>query len=198
VINRLVEPSEGGIWVNHIESQTLDPVSWRRKIGYVIQKAGLLPHMTVKQNISLLSTILKRDKDFIEDRIRNLMTTINMPYEKYASRYPYELSGGQQQRVGIARALMEDPPVLLMDEPFGAVDPITRESLHEEVLNLNRKLNKTILFVTHDINEAFKLCHKIVVMDHGKLVQVGSKEELIKNPRNEFVANFVKGNKFGS
>ena len=193
MINRLIEPTDGSVLVNGQECHSFDPVRWRRRIGYVIQKAGLLPHMTVKQNISLLSTILKKDKDFIEDRVHELMKIINMPYDEFAGRYPIELSGGQQQRVGIARALMEDPPVMLMDEPFGALDPITRESLHEEFIDLNSKLHKTILIVTHDINEAFKLGNKIILMGDGKIIQMGSKEEFINNPLNEFVESFIKG-----
>jgi len=193
MINRLIEPTEGDIWVGNQECHEMDPVTWRRKIGYVIQKAGLLPHMTVKQNISLLSSILKKEKSYITERVSELMETINMPYEKFAERYPIELSGGQQQRVGIARALMEDPPVMLMDEPFGALDPITRESLHEEFIGLNQRLKKTILIVTHDMEEAFKLGDKVILMNKGEIVQMGSKDELINNPKNEFVESFVKG-----
>lgn len=193
MINRLIEPSEGDIWVGNEECHSTDPVQWRRKIGYVIQKAGLLPHMTVKQNIALLSSILKKDQEFITKRVSELMETINMPYEKFAERYPIELSGGQQQRVGIARALMEDPPVMLMDEPFGALDPITRESLHEEFINLNQRLKKTILIVTHDMDEAFKLGDKVILMNKGEIVQMGTKDDLVNNPKNEFVESFVKG-----
>lgn len=193
MINRLIEPTEGNIWVNDEEFHTIGPVNWRRRIGYVIQKAGLLPHMTVKQNISLLSRVIKREKNFIDERVKELMSIINMPYEQFEHRYPIELSGGQQQRVGIARALMEDPPVMLMDEPFGALDPLTRNSLHKEFLHLNQKLNKTILIVTHDMNEAFKLGDKVILMDKGKIVQMGTKDDLINSPANEFVQNFIKG-----
>jgi len=193
MINRLVEPSSGEVWVNGREHYLEDAVQWRRKIGYVIQKAGLLPHLTVYQNISFLSKILKRKKGFIDDRVKQLMETINMPFAEFANRYPVELSGGQQQRVGIARALMEDPEVMLMDEPFGALDPITRDTLHEEFLRLNKKLNKTILMVTHDLREAFKLGDKIIVMNEGKVIQVGSKKDLMENPENEFVRNFMDG-----
>lgn len=193
MINRLIEPTSGNVFVNGQNARTGDPVVWRRKIGYVIQKAGLLPHLTVRQNISLLSKILKREKSFITERVRELMDIINMPYEKFGGRYPVQLSGGQQQRVGIARALMEDPPVLLMDEPFGALDPMTRASLHEEFVHLNQKLNKTILMVTHDIDEAFKLGDKIILMDKGNVVQVGSRDDLVNTPKSEFVANFIEG-----
>jgi osmoprotectant transport system ATP-binding protein len=192
MINRLVEPTSGKVWVGENEASSVDPVQWRRNIGYVIQKAGLLPHLTVAQNISLLSTILKKDKDQIKTRVKELMHIINMPYDEFESRYPIELSGGQQQRVGIARALMENPPVLLMDEPFGALDPITRKSLHEEFINLNKKLNKTILVVTHDMSEAFDLGDKIILMHQGKIEQMGTKEDFISNPKSEFVENFLK------
>jgi len=193
MINRLIEPSAGQIWVGGKEFNSVDPVVWRRKIGYVIQKAGLLPHMTVGQNISLLSSILKRDENFIKSRTKELMEIIHMPFEQFAGRYPIELSGGQQQRVGIARALMENPPVMLMDEPFGALDPITRASLHEEFVELNQKINKTILMVTHDMDEAFNLGDKIILMDKGKIVQMGTKKDFINNPVNKFVETFVKG-----
>ncbi|MFT6602973.1 MAG: osmoprotectant transport system ATP-binding protein, partial [Bacteriovoracaceae bacterium] len=173
MINRLIEPTSGKILVANDDALSVDAVSWRRKIGYVIQKAGLLPHLNVKDNISLLSKIMNKEKNFIESRVEELMEIINMPYAQFKDRFPIELSGGQQQRVGIARALMEDPPVLLMDEPFGALDPITRNSLHEEFWNLNEKLHKTIIIVTHDMDEAFKLGHKIILMHKGEIVQVG-------------------------
>ena len=193
MINRLIAPTNGEITVGSEHYLSVDQVKWRRKIGYVIQKAGLLPHMTVMQNISLLSTILKKEKNYIINRVKELMETVNMPFNEFHHRYPVELSGGQQQRVGIARALMEDPPVMLMDEPFGALDPITKKSLHEEFLRLNEKLHKTILIVTHDMSEAFKLADKIILMDQGKLIQVGSKNDLIHNPVNKFVESFIKG-----
>ncbi|MBK24783.1 MAG: hypothetical protein CME70_12365 [Halobacteriovorax sp.] len=193
MINRLIEPTDGKILVGSDDARSVDPVTWRRKIGYVIQKAGLLPHLTVKDNISLLSKIMKRDRDFITRRVDELMGIINMPYDQFANRYPIELSGGQQQRVGIARALMEDPPVMLMDEPFGALDPITRNSLHEEFWNLNEKLHKTIIIVTHDMDEAFKLGHKIILMHKGEITQVGTKEDFLERPANAFVEDFVQG-----
>lgn len=193
MINRLIEPSSGEVIVNGSHANSNDAVNWRRRIGYVIQKAGLLPHLTVFQNISLLSNILKRDLDFISNRVQELMETINMNFENFKDRYPIELSGGQQQRVGIARALMEDPPVLLMDEPFGALDPITRNALHEEFVHLNQKLNKTILMVTHDMEEAFKLGDIIILMNKGKIIQSGTKEDFLHRPANEFVTDFLKG-----
>lgn len=193
MINRLIEPSEGEIIVGDKFFNEVNAVKWRREIGYVIQKAGLLPHLTIKENISILSKILKKPNSFIDNRVRELMEIINLPFDKYKNFYPKELSGGQQQRVGIARALMEDPPVMLMDEPFGALDPITRESLHDEFIDLNKKLKKTILIVTHDMSEAFKLADKIILMNKGEIIQMGNKESLINQPANEFVEEFVKG-----
>ena len=192
MINRLIEPTSGKIWVGNKEGHTVDPLQWRRKIGYVIQKAGLLPHLTVAQNISLLSNILKRKKEFISQRVDELLEIVNMSSNEFKHRYPVELSGGQQQRVGIARALMENPPVMLMDEPFGALDPITRNSLHKEFIRLNQKLHKTILIVTHDIIEAFKLGDKVILMHEGEIVQIGGKGDFINNPANKFVEDFIQ------
>lgn len=193
MINRLVEPSSGDIFVGGNSSSDVDVIKWRRGIGYVIQKAGLLPHLTIKENISLLSKILKRPKSEIDERVKELMEIVNLSYDRYKGFYPKELSGGQQQRVGIARALMEDPPVMLMDEPFGALDPITRESLHDEFLTLNKKMKKTILMVTHDMAEAFKLADKIILMNKGSIIQAGTKEDFISRPENKFVEEFVQG-----
>ena len=193
MINRLIEPTSGEIHINLESSEQIDVISWRRKIGYVTQNAGLLPHLTVKENISLLSSVLKRDKEFIQSRVLELMELVNLPFDEFSEKYPAELSGGQRQRVGIARALMENPQILLMDEPFGALDPITRNSLHQELLDLNTKLKKTIIMITHDMEEAFKLADLIILMDHGKIVQMGSKEDLLNNPVNDFVKNFISG-----
>ncbi len=193
MINRLIEPTSGTIMVGEKKANTEDAVTWRREIGYVIQKAGLLPHLTVFENISLLSQILKKDQNYMNNRVEELMTTVNLPFESFKDRYPIELSGGQQQRVGIARALMEDPPIMLMDEPFGALDPITRNSMHQEFWELNQRLKKTILMVTHDMDEAFKLSNKIILMNKGKIIQVGVKEDFIERPANEFVRDFIQG-----
>ncbi|MBC96824.1 MAG: hypothetical protein CME63_03685 [Halobacteriovoraceae bacterium] len=191
MINRLIEPSEGKIWIDDKECHEMDAVHWRRRIGYVIQKAGLLPHLTVRENIELLAKIIKRPKRERLKRSNELLEMIDLDPSEFATRYPIELSGGQQQRVGIARALMEDPPVLLMDEPFGALDPITRNTMHEEVLHLNSKLGKTFVIVTHDMEEAFKLGDEILLMDKGEIVQKGSKEDFINHPKNDFVEAFV-------
>ncbi len=191
MINRLIEPTEGEIRVNGQKSHQVDSVTWRRQTGYVIQKAGLLPHLTVRQNISLLSKILKRKKTFIKSRTDELLETVGLNPHQFAGCYPSELSGGQQQRVGIARALMENPPILLMDEPFGALDPITRNSMHEEFLALNQKLHKTIILVTHDMKEAFKLGDQIILMNKGQIVQKGSPKEITDTPANDFVKEFL-------
>jgi osmoprotectant transport system ATP-binding protein len=194
MINRLVEPSSGSIKINGESIQAIDAIQLRRNIGYVIQKGGLFPHMTISENISLISKILKREPHKIYSRVFELMEIVELPYSEYANRYPVELSGGQQQRVGIARALMEDPPVMLMDEPFGALDPLTRDSMHGEFYNLNQKLGKTILIVTHDLREAFKLGDKVILMNEGEIVQEGSKDDFINKPKNQFVSDFVRGN----
>lgn len=193
MINRLVEPTSGQIWVNNQECHEVAPTEWRRRIGYVIQKSGLLPHLTVRENIELLAQILGRPAKQRHKRSDELMNVVGLAPDVYAKRYPIELSGGQQQRVGIARALMEDPPVMLMDEPFGALDPITRNSLHEEFLTLNKSLGKTILIVTHDMEEAFKLGNMVVLMNKGKVVQMGTKDDFLNRPQNDFVQDFVTG-----
>ena len=195
MINRLIEPTSGDIWVGGRNAKKQNPVHWRRKIGYVVQKAGLLPHLTVYENISLLSRVLGRPKKTIKKTVQELMNIINMPYEKFYNRYPYELSGGQQQRIGIARALMEDPGIILMDEPFSALDPLSSSELYQEFIQLNKKLNKTILFVSHDINEAFLLAHKIILMKKGKIEQIGTKEEFINSPKSPYAAEFISGYK---
>ncbi|WP_234996101.1 ATP-binding cassette domain-containing protein [Pseudobacteriovorax antillogorgiicola] len=193
MINRLLEPSSGSISINGVEYQSSDPIAWRRGMGYVVQSVGLMPHMTIRQNIEILSRAMGRERSERRKRSRKLMDMVGLPPDGFSDRYPDELSGGQQQRVGIARALMEDPPVLLMDEPFGALDPIIRSSMHEELIQLNRQLQKTILMVTHDMSEAFKLGNLIAIMDQGSIVQQGTPRQLIDQPVNEFVANFCRG-----
>ena len=191
MINRLIEPTSGEILVDGKMAKSVDPIQWRRNIGYVIQKAGLLPHLTIFENISILSKIMNKDKAFIQERVKELMQVVDLPFEEIADRYPRELSGGQQQRVGIARALMENPPVMLMDEPFGALDPITRNSMHDEFYRLNQKLGKTIIIVTHDMAEAFKLGDKVILMNEGSIVQMGTMDDYTKRPANEFVEAFL-------
>ena len=191
LVNRLIEPSKGSVLVNGEDIRTIDKNKLRRNIGYVIQDIGLFPHITIEQNISTVPLLCRKDKAEVHKKTRSLMESVGLPYEKYAKRYPRELSGGQQQRVGVARALANDPEILLMDEPFSALDPITREQLQNELLSLQDKLGKTIIFVTHDIDEAIKLGDRIAVMQDGKIIQFDSPEGLLKNPANEFVESFV-------
>ena len=190
MINRLVEPSEGTIQINGVKSDQIHPVQWRRKIGYVIQKIGLFPHLTVMQNISLLSRVLKRDQKNIEKRVYEFLNLVGLDPKQYASRYPIELSGGQRQRVGIARALMEDPPLLLMDEPFGSLDSMTASALRREFKKLNQMLKKTIIMVTHNLSEAFEMGDEVVLMQKGSIVQKGSWENFKNSPANSFVKDF--------
>ena len=190
MINRLIEPDEGFVEINGVKSHNYPTVKWRRQIGYVIQKVGLFPHFTVEKNISLLSHVLKREKGFILKRSTELLELVGLDPSRYKDRYPIELSGGEQQRVGIARALMEDPPLLLMDEPFGALDPITGSHLMKEFIKLNQKLKKTILMVTHDIKSAFKMGDRVVLMRKGSIVQEGVEEDFKNRPANQFVKDF--------
>ena len=191
MINRLIEPNAGKIYMDGEDITQKDKNELRRNIGYVIQNVGLFPHFTIEKNIATVPTLCKVDKDKIDEKVKQLMEMVELPYEEYAHRYPRELSGGQQQRIGVARALANDPDVILMDEPFSALDPITREQLQNELLRLQDELGKTIVFVTHDIDEAIKLGDRIAVMADGKILQYDTPEEILKNPVNEFVENFV-------
>lgn len=190
MINRLIEPSNGKIYINNEDLLTQDAVKLRRKIGYVIQQIGLFPHMTIEENITLVPHLLKWTSDKKSKRAEELLSLVDMPKD-YLNRYPNELSGGQQQRIGVLRALAANPPLILMDEPFGALDPITRDSLQEEFKRLQRSLDKTIVFVTHDMDEAIKLADRIVIMKDGEVVQFDSPEEILRNPANEFVEDFI-------
>ncbi len=192
MINRLIEPSSGRIIINGRDVTDMDADRLRRQIGYVIQSAGLLPHLTVGQNVGILPKMLKWDKEKIRRRTDELLDLVSLDPELYRDRYPKELSGGQQQRVGVARALAADPPVLLMDEPFGAVDPITRQRLQEELINIQSELHKTIVFVTHDFDEALKLGDWIAIFNEGGTIeQYGSPEQILASPANEFVEDFI-------
>ncbi|GAA1365877.1 betaine/proline/choline family ABC transporter ATP-binding protein [Arthrobacter rhombi] len=192
MINRLIEPTEGGIVINGEDVTKMDGDKLRRQIGYVIQAGGLFPHMTVAANIGLVPKMLGWDKERIASRIDELLELVSLDSATYKDRYPKELSGGQQQRVGVARALAADPPILLMDEPFGAVDPITRQRLQDELINIQHELQKTIVCVTHDFDEAVKLGDWIAVFNEGaQLVQYDSPERILANPANEFVENFI-------
>jgi len=191
MINRLIEPTSGDILIDAENIKTYDKNELRRNIGYVIQNVGLFPHLTIDKNIATVPMLCKKDRDEINNKVKDLLDLIELPYDEYAHRYPRELSGGQQQRVGVARALANDPDIILMDEPFSALDPITREQLQNELLRLQEDLHKTIVFVTHDIDEAIKLGDRIAVMAEGKIIQYDTPEEILKNPINEFVENFV-------
>ncbi|MED3997246.1 betaine/proline/choline family ABC transporter ATP-binding protein [Peribacillus frigoritolerans] len=190
MINRLIEPSEGKILINGENIMDKDPVELRRQIGYVIQQIGLFPHMTILENITLVPKLLKWNEQKKKERALELLQLVDMGPE-YLEKYPYELSGGQQQRIGVLRALASNPPLILMDEPFGALDPITRDALQEEFKNLQRTLDKTIVFVTHDMDEAIKLADRIVILKAGEIVQVGTPDEILRNPANEFVEEFI-------
>jgi len=191
MINRLVKPDSGEIYINGINIMEHNPVELRRSIGYVIQQIGLFPNMTVEQNISIVPRLLKYPKERWKAIVRELLEMVNMPYEEYAHKYPSELSGGQQQRIGVLRALAASPPIVLMDEPFGALDPITRDALQEEVKKLQRKLKKTIVFVTHDMEEALRLADTIVFMHDGKIIQMASPEEMLRNPASDIIREFM-------
>lgn len=190
MINRLIEPTEGKILINGENIMYKDPVELRRQIGYVIQQIGLFPHMTILENITLVPKLLKWNDQKKKERALELLQLVDMGPE-YLERYPYELSGGQQQRIGVLRALASNPPLILMDEPFGALDPITRDALQEEFKNLQRTLDKTIVFVTHDMDEAIKLADRIVILKAGEVVQVGTPDEILRYPANEFVEEFI-------
>ncbi|WP_205678903.1 ABC transporter ATP-binding protein [Brachybacterium endophyticum] len=192
MINRLIEPTEGRIVLGGEDVTSIDGDELRRRIGYVIQAGGLFPHMTVAQNIALVPKMLRWDKARIAARVEELLDLVGLDPDVYRSRYPKELSGGQQQRVGVARALAADPPVLLMDEPFGAVDPITRQRLQDELIRIQHEVHKTMVIVTHDFDEAVKLGDWIVVFREGaQIVQYDTPERILAEPADEFVENFI-------
>ena len=191
MVNRMVEPTNGTITVDGRDTSQIDPPELRRRIGYVIQQIGLFPHRTIADNIATVPQLLNWDKDRIRQRTRELMELVGLP-EDASDRYPHQLSGGQQQRVGVARALAVDPPIMLMDEPFGAVDPIVRTRLQDEFLRLQKDVRKTIVFVTHDIDEAIKMGDHIALLSQGgHLQQYATPEEILAVPANDFVANFL-------
>lgn len=191
MINRLIEPDSGSISVNGIDVREFDPILLRRNIGYVIQNIGLLPHLRVSENIGLILKLESWKEEKIRERVKYLLNLVSLPPQIFMERYPHELSGGQQQRVGLARAMAMDPPLFLMDEPFGALDPLLRSQLQDEFCKIKKELGRTIVFVTHDINEAFRLGDRIAVMNNAELVQVGTPEELIFSPANDLVAEIV-------
>ena len=195
MVNRLDEPDSGKIMLFGADISSIDVVKVRRRIGYVIQQIGLFPHFTVGENIAVVPNLLKWEKEKTDARVEELMEMIGLKPEEYKNRYPVQLSGGQQQRVGLARALAADPKILLMDEPFGAIDSIARIKLQDELLALHQRMKKTILFVTHDIEEALKMGSRVMVMNEGKIVQFDTPERIIRHPRDEFVRSLVESAK---
>ncbi len=191
MVNRLSDPTSGIIRVEGTPTIEQDPIALRRRIGYVIQQVGLFPHLTVAENVQIVPSILGQSASQSSGRVDELLSLVGLEPAEYRKRYPRQLSGGQQQRVGLARALAADPSLLLMDEPFGALDAITRGRLQDELLRIQRETGKTILFVTHDVEEAFKLGTQIVVMHQGRLMQEGAPIDLLAHPANEFVGQLV-------
>lgn len=190
MINRMVKPSEGQILIDGKDIRDINEVSLRRQIGYVIQQVGLMPHMNIYENIVMVPKLLKWDEKKMRETAEYLMKRVDLPLDLF-EKYPSELSGGMQQRIGVIRALAADQNIILMDEPFGALDPITRDSLQRMVKRLQIELNKTIVFVTHDMDEALNMADKIIVMDHGKAIQVGTPKDILMNPANDFVKDLV-------
>jgi len=192
MVNRLIEITDGEILIDGEPNTSMSGTQLRRKIGYAIQQIGLFPHRTIAYNIGTVPNLLGWDKSRIKDRVNELLELVGLDADEYRDRYPAELSGGQQQRVGVARALAADPPIMLMDEPFGAVDPITRASLQDEFLRIQENIKKTIVFVTHDIDEAIKMGNKIAILKQGGiLAQYDTPENILSRPDSEFVSSFV-------
>ena len=192
LINRIIEPTSGRIFLDGEDVTSADPDQLRRRIGYVIQQVGLFPHMTIGENVATVPKLLGWDSVRVTERVDQLLDMVNMPPEEFRDRYPKQLSGGQRQRVGVARALGGDPPVMLMDEPFGAIDPITRERLQNEFLRLQAEVRKTIVFVTHDIDEAIKMGDRIAILqDQSHIAQYDTPEQILTAPANDFVSDFI-------
>ncbi|HLQ74435.1 MAG TPA: betaine/proline/choline family ABC transporter ATP-binding protein [Alloiococcus sp.] len=191
MINRMIDATEGEVLIHGENIQDKDPVDLRRSIGYVIQQTGLMPHMTVYENIVMVPRLLKWDEEKMESRARELLEKVDMEPDKYMNRYPSELSGGQQQRIGVIRALAADQEIILMDEPFGALDPITRDALQELVVQLQKEYGRTVVFVTHNMDEAIELADKIAIMSKGELIQYDTPHNIISNPANDFVREFL-------
>ena len=194
MINRMIEPTEGSIEMNGKDVRSMSPVELRRSIGYVIQQIGLMPHMTIRENIVLVPKLLKWSKEKKDAKAKELIKLVDLP-EDYLDRYPSELSGGQQQRIGVVRALAAEQDIILMDEPFGALDPITRDTLQDLVKDLQKKLGKTFIFVTHDMDEAIKLADKICIMSKGQIVQYDTPDNILRYPANDFVREFIGQNR---
>ncbi|MDZ7723515.1 MAG: ATP-binding cassette domain-containing protein [candidate division KSB1 bacterium] len=196
MINRLIEPSDGTVFINDQDIRDQLPETLRRSIGYVIQNIGLFPHYTVEQNVSLVPRLLQWKEPEIRSRTHELLNRVGLPPDSYARRYPDALSGGQQQRVGLARALAADPPLVLLDEPFGALDPITRRDLQNEFKQLETLLHKTMILVSHDVFESFELGDRICLMDQGEIQQIATARDMLFQPANDFVRDFFQANRF--
>jgi osmoprotectant transport system ATP-binding protein len=195
MINRLIEPTEGKIYIDGQDISQVDPVELRRNIGYVIQQIGLFPHMTIEQNISLVPKLKKWEESMYLKRVDELLDLVGLDPSTFKHRYPSELSGGQQQRVGVVRALAAEPNIILMDEPFSALDPISREQLQDDILRLQEEINKTIVFVTHDMDEAIKIANRIAIMKEGEILQLDTPDKVLRHPANDFVRDFIGENR---
>jgi len=191
MINKLIQPTSGEIFVNGTDISTINPIELRRNIGYVIQNTGLFPHMTIKENLELIPKLKGEELTAIERKTDELLELVGLEPKEYLLRYPKELSGGQQQRVGVARAFSTNSDIILMDEPFSALDPVTRSSLQDELFQMQKELNKTIIFVTHDMDEAIKIADKICILKDGDILQYDTPENILKNPANAFVEDFI-------
>ncbi|MCH6267962.1 MULTISPECIES: ABC transporter ATP-binding protein [Neobacillus] len=191
MINKLIQPTSGKIVVNGSDISTVNPIELRRNIGYVIQNTGLFPHMTIKENLELIPKLKGEDPAAIEKKTNELLEIVGLDPKEYLHRYPKELSGGQQQRIGVARAFSTNSDIILMDEPFSALDPVTRSSLQDELFQMQKELNKTIIFVTHDMDEAIKIADKICILKDGDILQYDTPENILKNPANDFVSDFI-------
>ncbi|WHZ01266.1 ABC transporter ATP-binding protein [Neobacillus sp. YX16] len=191
MINKLIQPSAGKIFVNGKDISNMDAIELRRNIGYVIQNTGLFPHMSIRENLELIPKLKGEDPNRIAEKTEELLHVVGLNPSEFLDRFPKELSGGQQQRVGVARAFSTDSDIILMDEPFSALDPVTRNSLQDELVQMQKELNKTIIFVTHDMDEAIKIADKICILKEGDILQFDTPENILKNPANEFVEGFI-------
>ncbi|WP_040208708.1 ABC transporter ATP-binding protein [Neobacillus jeddahensis] len=191
MINKLTQPTSGKIFVNGTDISTMNPIELRRNIGYVIQNTGLFPHMSIKENLELIPKLKGEDPAAIEKKTGELLEIVGLDAKEFLHRYPKELSGGQQQRIGVARAFSTNSDIILMDEPFSALDPVTRSSLQDELFQMQKELNKTIIFVTHDMDEAIKIADKICILKDGDILQYDTPENILKNPANDFVEDFI-------
>ncbi|MDR7240703.1 ABC transporter ATP-binding protein [Neobacillus drentensis] len=191
MINKLIQPSSGKIFVNGTDISTMNPIELRRNIGYVIQNTGLFPHMSIKENLELIPKLKGENPASIAQKTGELLELVGLDPKEFLHRYPRELSGGQQQRIGVARAFSTNSDIILMDEPFSALDPVTRSSLQDELFQMQKELNKTIIFVTHDMDEAIKIADKICILKDGDILQYDTPENILKNPANDFVEEFI-------